>query len=60
LSLAERRRRAGQVVGTKNRSISGTTFLKHYEMGLVRDLGVELWRGHGTVSAANTGCAKFD
>jgi hypothetical protein len=44
LSLAERRKRAGQVLGTKSRPVSGATFLKHYERGLVQDLGVEAWR----------------
>ena len=44
LSLTERRKRAGQVLGTKARPVSAATFLKHYEPRLVLDLGMEVWR----------------
>jgi len=52
LSLAERRKRAGQVLGTKSRSVSAATFLKHYEPGLVLDLGLEMWRDESSYSDA--------
>jgi len=44
LSLTERRRRAGQVLGTRSRPVGGATFAKNYEVGLLRDVAMEVWR----------------
>src|SRR5262249_40850136 len=44
LGLQERRRLAGQGLGTRSRPVSGATFAKNYEMSLVLDLAVEIWR----------------
>ncbi len=44
LSFQQRRKLAGQVLGTTNRPVSAATFVKNYEPGLVRDLAVEVWR----------------
>lgn len=50
LSLQQRRKLAGRLLGTKARSVSAATFVKNYELNLVRDLAVEVWRGRSPQS----------
>lgn len=44
LSLQQRRKLAGLVLGTRTRPVSAATFVKNYEPILMRDLAVEVWR----------------